>query len=606
MMDASNRTALFPLPFRPVRKLASFCLLGAVVLLCVACGKRGDPLPPLRPVPAPVAHIFIAQRGETVHLEWISPTRNLDGSTGVNLEKVEILRRIIEIPPPPPVAPPPTLEPGLEAAGPEQEAQTTPDAPATETPASQETVETEGTQEPPGSQEQQEATSTQEVEPEVQPGEEGQPVEASEEEQQSEEAGQKGEEQPPETAPTTLIVQTPTAPAPFPAGARVIATLESLEMGVRETYDDPWDPSMKKMRVEYGIRHFNQKGRAGTRFSYVAQIELRPPFVPPTDLLAEVHEGLVRLQWNPDQEIPEPEPAEPEAGEPAASEPAAGESETLEPETLEPERVERKFTYAFNVFRKSRSEDYYPQKAVNAIPIEQPRFDDRKVVFGKSWCYIVRRVALLVPEEPMPVLLEPVETEEAPGEAPPEGAEPPSQAGDPPSPSSPGEAQSSPAQPTPAQPTSAPDQQTPASQPASPPSQGTPVPPALPPVPPAPPPLTAPLESGDSEEVCLTPLDTFAPATPGDVFAIASSGGILLSWREASASDLAGYRVYRAERSEGPYDLLTPEPIRFGSFTDRNVEPGIEYYYRVAAVDRVEPPNESPLSAVVSARAAEP
>jgi fibronectin type 3 domain-containing protein len=106
--------------------------------------------------------------------------------------------------------------------------------------------------------------------------------------------------------------------------------------------------------------------------------------------------------------------------------------------------------------------------------------------------------------------------------------------------------------------------------------------------------------------VCVTPLDTFAPKTPDDVFAVTSSGGILLSWREADASDLAGYRVYRAERSEGPYELMTPEPIRLGSFMDRNVEPGVEYHYKVSAVDRAEPENESPQSASESARASEP
>jgi fibronectin type 3 domain-containing protein len=106
--------------------------------------------------------------------------------------------------------------------------------------------------------------------------------------------------------------------------------------------------------------------------------------------------------------------------------------------------------------------------------------------------------------------------------------------------------------------------------------------------------------------VCVTPLDTFAPKTPDDVFAVTSSGGILLSWREADASDLAGYRVYRAERSEGPYELMTPEPIRLGSFMDRNVEPGVEYHYKVSAVDQAEPENESPQSASESARASEP
>jgi fibronectin type 3 domain-containing protein len=90
------------------------------------------------------------------------------------------------------------------------------------------------------------------------------------------------------------------------------------------------------------------------------------------------------------------------------------------------------------------------------------------------------------------------------------------------------------------------------------------------------------------------------------LFAVASSEGILLSWREVDASDLKGYRVYRAERRQGPFELLTQESIRLESFTDRSVEAGEEYYYKVSAVDREEPPNESPHSPVVGARATEP
>ncbi len=143
-------------------------------------------------------------------------------------------------------------------------------------------------------------------------------------------------------------------------------------------------------------------------------------------------------------------------------------------------------------------------------------------------------------------------------------------------------------------------------QPPPPSLQGIPVPPGLAQALLAPPPLPAPLESADSEAICLTPQDTYAPATPDDLFAVASSEGILLSWIEVIASDLKGYRVYRAQRRQGPFDLLTLEPIRLGSFTDRSVEPGEEYYYKVSAVDQEEPPNESPHSPVVGARAPEP
>jgi hypothetical protein len=112
-------------------------------------------------------------------------------------------------------------------------------------------------------------------------------------------------------------------------------------------------------------------------------------------------------------------------------------------------------------------------------------------------------------------------------------------------------------------------------------------------------PARAAIESVDSEEVCLTPVDTFPPPTPEDVVAVASPDGVLLSWGTVEAPDLKGYLVYRAQKSEGPIELLTEEPTALASFTDSRVESGI-YFYTVSAVDRVEPWNESPPSPPVS------
>ena len=124
------------------------------------------------------------------------------------------------------------------------------------------------------------------------------------------------------------------------------------------------------------------------------------------------------------------------------------------------------------------------------------------------------------------------------------------------------------------------------------------VPPVVP-TPRAPPPL---IESLDSEEVCITPVDSFAPAAPTHLIAVEVSEGILLSWETVEAEDLGGYLVYRATDDAGPFGLLTPEPIPMASYTDRDVEPGVEYHYAVSAVDQSDPPNESPQSSSVSAR----
>lgn len=567
--------------------------MGTLILAPAACGKRGDPLPPLRPVPMPVSELFVAQRGDHLHLEWMAPSRNQDGSLNVDLEKVEILRRIIEIPPPPapppPLAPTGTTQPGLEVTGAGQEEKTPPADQATDT--EKEGVGQPGeTQETEADQEQQKEESAQGVQPAAETGEEEIEEESTEGEQEEEQEAPEGEEQS-ESAPSTLLMQTPAAPAPFPAGARVIATLESQELGEQLLFDDSWDPSMAGMRVEYGVRHFNRKGRASTRPSFVAQIEPQPPFAPPEEVTAEVREGVVMLKWVPPPEPVEPESSEVEAeGAPEVGEPDSAEL-AVEPEVTEPQRVEREHTYAFNVFRKRSADRFYSRKPINAEPVEGSSFNDRRVVFGESWCYVVRRVAVPVPEEPVWIQDDSLVTEgiqqardllsQVPGSLP-TGAD------------------TGAAPPAPSQTTAVP------TPPGTPPLPGAPVAQGLAQAILAPPPLTAPIESADSQAVCLTPQDTFAPATPDDVFAVTSSEGILLSWREVDAPDLRGYLVYRAERREGPFERMTPKPVRLGSFTDRSVEPGVEYFYRVSAVDREDPPNESPHSTPVSARAPEP
>ena len=65
----------------------------------VACGKRGDPLPPLRPIPAPAEAFTIRQVGDVIRLEWTAPSANQDRTTeNVLLRDVDIRRRIIDLP----------------------------------------------------------------------------------------------------------------------------------------------------------------------------------------------------------------------------------------------------------------------------------------------------------------------------------------------------------------------------------------------------------------------------------------------------------------------------------------------------------------------------
>lgn len=64
----------------------------ALLLLALlpACGKKGDPLPPLRPTPAAVTGLRVAQRGEQVQVTFAAPQASTDGARLPVLE-IEIL-----------------------------------------------------------------------------------------------------------------------------------------------------------------------------------------------------------------------------------------------------------------------------------------------------------------------------------------------------------------------------------------------------------------------------------------------------------------------------------------------------------------------------------
>jgi hypothetical protein len=56
-----------------------------------ACGKKSDPLPPLRPTPQPVTGLTLSQVGDRVHLALVAPRAGTDG-TRLGILEVELQR----------------------------------------------------------------------------------------------------------------------------------------------------------------------------------------------------------------------------------------------------------------------------------------------------------------------------------------------------------------------------------------------------------------------------------------------------------------------------------------------------------------------------------
>jgi hypothetical protein len=99
-----------------------------------------------------------------------------------------------------------------------------------------------------------------------------------------------------------------------------------------------------------------------------------------------------------------------------------------------------------------------------------------------------------------------------------------------------------------------------------------------------------------SPRTCVTPKDTFPPAAPRSLAAIAGAGVINLIWDANAEGDLAGYVVLRGEAPGDTLQPITPQPVTVTSYRDESVRPGTRYVYAVVAVDRATPPNSSPQS----------
>jgi hypothetical protein len=95
---------------------------------------------------------------------------------------------------------------------------------------------------------------------------------------------------------------------------------------------------------------------------------------------------------------------------------------------------------------------------------------------------------------------------------------------------------------------------------------------------------------------------TFDLAWPGNLSGLALVSGanyISLTWNHSTASDLAGYNIYRSLAQAGPYVRVNKVPTdRTGYFRDEGLTPLTRYYYRVSAVDSSG--NESGLTGIVN------
>ena len=102
--------------------------------------------------------------------------------------------------------------------------------------------------------------------------------------------------------------------------------------------------------------------------------------------------------------------------------------------------------------------------------------------------------------------------------------------------------------------------------------------------------------SNFSREAEGLPKDVQPPDRPGSPVAVTTPEGIKLVWQAVANDDLAGYRIYRrAGGASGP-ELIGEVGVGRNQYIDRDITSGTTWFYSVSAFDRMQPPNESPLS----------
>jgi len=106
-------------------------------------------------------------------------------------------------------------------------------------------------------------------------------------------------------------------------------------------------------------------------------------------------------------------------------------------------------------------------------------------------------------------------------------------------------------------------------------------------------------ESDLSDQVSITPIDTFPPAAPTGLQALPAPGSIELAWNQNTEADVVGYRIYRA--APGGDFVRIAEIGPAPAYSDHAVESGKQYRYTITAVDHAG--NESTRSAAASATA---
>ncbi len=80
-------------------------------------------------------------------------------------------------------------------------------------------------------------------------------------------------------------------------------------------------------------------------------------------------------------------------------------------------------------------------------------------------------------------------------------------------------------------------------------------------------------------------VEFIAPDIPQGLVASANAESIQLTWTGSTATDVEGYTIFRSESVDGPYNTIA-RSVATTTFVDNTTATGIEYFYKIRAVDK--------------------
>jgi hypothetical protein len=99
-------------------------------------------------------------------------------------------------------------------------------------------------------------------------------------------------------------------------------------------------------------------------------------------------------------------------------------------------------------------------------------------------------------------------------------------------------------------------------------------------------------ESAGSDPFRVTAVDLFPPEAPVGFLAVQEGSAVRLFWNPSKERDHGGYRLYRSHDGSS-WERIGPDPVAEPLYLDADVRAGEQLFYRVTAIDRASPPNES-------------